>query len=71
MHELFNPRPPPLTYQEITILLLHGSLLILILFLGLKYEDFNVYGIHGAGGESDSPPDGPDDPSFPAGPSQR
>jgi len=38
---------------------------------GLKYEDFNVYGIHGAGGESDSPPDGPDDPSFPAGPSQR
>jgi len=27
---------------------------------GLKYEDFNVYGIHGAGGESDSPPDGPD-----------
>ena len=40
-------------------------------FLGLKYEDFNVYGIHGAGGESDSPPDGPEDPSFPAGPSQR
>merc|ERR1711935_167541 len=38
---------------------------------GLKYEDFNVYGIHGAGGESDSPPDGPDDPSFAAGPSQR
>merc|ERR1712079_165143 len=38
---------------------------------GLKYEDFNVYGIHGAGGESDSPPDGPDNLSFPTGPSQR
>ena len=38
---------------------------------GLKYEDFNVYGIHGAGGESDSPPDGPENLSFPTGPSQR